>query len=83
MSTVLQLLQFQPRSVRDAQQRGPCPVHGSKSPTSSCFSVQLDGHIFHCFKCGRSGNGLDLWAAAPKPDYNPSATANYSSSTTH
>lgn len=70
MTAVLQLLQFQPRSVRDAQQRGPCPVHGSKSPTSTCFSVQLDEQIFHCFKCGRSGNALDLWAAATRqPPY--------------
>lgn len=70
MSAVLQLLQFQPRSVRGAQQRGPCPVHGSKSATSTCFSVQLDQQIFHCFRCGRAGNALDLWAAATKqPPY--------------
>ena len=47
-----------------AQQRGPCPLHGSTSGTSRCFSANLDEHIFHCFKCGRSGNALDLWAQA-------------------
>lgn len=49
---------------RGAQQRGPCPLHGSTSGTSRCFSAHLDKNAFHCFKCGRSGNALDLWAAA-------------------
>jgi putative transposase len=66
LAAVLQLLGFQPNSTRAAQQRGPCPVHGSTSGTSRCFSANLDQHCFHCFKCGRSGNALDLWAAATK-----------------
>ena len=53
-----------PRSSHGAQQRGPCPLHGSTSGTSRCFSVNLEQHTFHCFKCGRSGNALDLWAHA-------------------
>jgi len=52
------------RSSHGAQQRGPCPLHGSTSGTSRCFSVNLEQHTFHCFKCGRSGNALDLWANA-------------------
>ena len=64
LAAVLQLLGFQPRSHHGTQQRGPCPLHGSTSGTSRCFSANLDQHIFHCFKCGRSGNALDLWAAA-------------------
>jgi hypothetical protein len=64
MAAVLQLLGFQAHSSRGAQQRGPCPLHGSTSGTSRCFSVTLDQHTFHCFKCGPSGNALDLWAAA-------------------
>jgi putative transposase len=64
MSAVLQLLGFRPRSCHGAQQRGPCPLHGSTSGTSRCFSVNLEQHTFHCFKCGRSGNALDLWAHA-------------------
>lgn len=64
MATVLQLLGFQPTSCRGAQQRGPCPLHGSTSATSRCFSVNLEQHTFHCFKCNRSGNALDLWAQA-------------------
>ena len=41
-----------------------CPLHGSTSGTSRCFSAHLDKNAFHCFKCGRCGNALDLWAAA-------------------
>jgi transposase-like protein len=62
MAAVLHLLGFQPRSTQGAQQRGPCPLHGSTSGMARCFSVNLEQHTFHCFKCGRSGNALDLWA---------------------
>lgn len=64
MAAVLQLLGFQPRTTHGAQQRGACPCHGSTTGTSRCFSVNLDQHQFHCFKCGRAGNALDLWAQA-------------------
>ena len=63
IATVLQLLGCQLKT-RGAQHRGPCPLHGSTSGTSRCFSAHLDDHIFHCFKCGHSGNALDLWAQA-------------------
>jgi putative transposase len=66
LSDVFSLLGFQPNSIHGAQQRGPCPLHGSTSGTSRCFSANLDRHTFHCFKCGRSGNALDLWAHAQK-----------------
>ena len=64
LAAVLQRLGFQPRSRHGAQQRGPCPLHGSTSGTSRCFSANLDQNAFKCFKCGRSGNALDLWAQA-------------------
>jgi hypothetical protein len=64
LAAVLQLLGFQPRSSHGSQQRGPCPLHGSTSGTSRCFAANLELHAFHCFKCGRSGNALDLWAHA-------------------
>jgi transposase InsO family protein len=64
ISAVLQLLGFQPRQTRGGQQRGPCPLHGSNSGTSRCFSVHVEQQMFQCFKCGKSGNALDLWAAA-------------------
>jgi putative transposase len=63
IAAVLQLLGTSLHG-RGAQQRGPCPLHGSTSGTSRCFSAHLDKNAFHCFKCGRSGNALDLWAAA-------------------
>ena len=65
IAAVLQLLGFTPRSDHAGQQRGPCPLHGSTAGTSRCFSRQHSTRTaFHCFKCGRSGNALDLWAAA-------------------
>jgi putative transposase len=64
MAAVLQLLGCNVNSTRGAQHRGPCPLHGSTSGTSRSFSANLEQHIFHCFKCGRSGNALDLWAQA-------------------
>ena len=66
MTAVLGLLGLPARTTRGAQQRGPCPLHGSTSGTSRCFSANLSDHIFHCFKCGRSGNALDLWAYATR-----------------
>ena len=64
MAAVLHLLGFQPRTSRGAQQRGPCPLHGATAGAARCFSVNLEDHTFHCFRCGRSGNALDLWAHA-------------------
>ena len=66
IAQVLEWLGFVPRSQFAGQQRGPCPLHGSTSATSRCFSVNTAKHTFHCFKCGRSGNALDLWAAAQR-----------------
>ncbi|MCI0456428.1 MAG: integrase core domain-containing protein [Gemmataceae bacterium] len=66
MTDVLGLLGFQLNTSHGAQQRGPCPLHGSSTGTSRCFSVNLSEQIFHCFQCGRSGNALDLWAQATR-----------------
>jgi putative transposase len=62
ITQVLALLGFVPRSDRAGQQRGACPFHGSNPRTAQCFSVNTQAHSFHCFKCNRSGNALDLWA---------------------
>lgn len=64
IAQVLALLGFAPCSQHAGQQRGACPLHGRTSGTSRCFSVNTHAHTFHCFKCNRSGNALDLWAAA-------------------
>jgi DNA primase len=61
---VLALLAFVPRSDHAGQQRGACPLHSSTQGTARCFSVNTNAHTFHCFKCNRSGNALDLWAIA-------------------
>jgi transposase-like protein len=64
IAQVLALLGFTPRSDHVGQQRGPCPLHGSTHGTARCFSVNTNSNTFHCFKCNRSGNALDLWAEA-------------------
>jgi transposase InsO family protein len=66
IGSVLELIGFKAPSYQGAQQRGPCPLHGSTSGTSRCFSVNLKTNVFKCFKCGRQGNALDLWTAAKK-----------------
>jgi putative transposase len=66
MAQVLVLLGFTARSDHAGQQRGACPLHGSSQGTARCFSVNTQAHTFHCFKCGRSGNALDLWAATQR-----------------
>jgi transposase InsO family protein len=64
IASVLELVGFRPRSTHGAQWRGPCPLHGSTSGTSRSFSVNVDQHMFQCFKCGKAGNALDLWSHA-------------------
>jgi len=64
IAQVLTLLGFTPRSDYAGQQRGACPLHGSTRGTARCFSVNTNAHTFHCFKCNRSGNALELWALA-------------------
>jgi hypothetical protein len=64
IAAVLQLLGGAMGHRQGTQHRGPCPLHGSTSGTSRCFSANLKADTFHCFKCSRSGNALDLWAQA-------------------
>ena len=40
------------------------PLARLRPGTTRCFCVNTNAHTFHCFKCNRSGNALDLWAAA-------------------
>jgi DNA primase len=63
LGQVLDLLGFAPVSRWGAQLRGPCPVHGAARPRSRVFSAHLEHHCWHCFRCGASGNALDLWLA--------------------
>ena len=66
MSDVLEQLDFDASSRSGNQLRGPCPVHGSSSPDSRVFSVNLDKGRYYCHKCKSNGNHLELWAAVTK-----------------
>jgi len=66
LGQVLELLGFVPSVRRGAQVRGPCPVHGSRTPTSRSFAAHLERQCWHCFRCGAHGNALDLWSAVTK-----------------
>jgi len=68
LAEVLALLGWTARLQRGVQVRGPCPVHGSPSPTSRSFSAHLDKNVWQCFRCGASGNALDLWAQATRQE---------------
>jgi DNA primase len=63
IKAVLELLDYKPTANVNLQWRGPCPIHGSVSPTSRSFSVSLSSNAFQCFSCGAKGNQLDLWSA--------------------
>jgi DNA primase len=61
-----ELAGFEASESSGDQIRGPCPIHGSTSPGSRSFSANLRKHTFRCFKCGQSGNQLDLWVCISK-----------------
>ena len=63
---VLEVVGFVAVEQSGDQVRGPCPVHGSTSPDSSSFSVNLPRNTFQCFKCGAKGNQLDLYVAVTR-----------------
>jgi DNA primase len=63
---VLDLVGFAPTTRCGPQWRGPCPVHGSKSPRSRSFAAQVEKNCWHCFGCGAGGNALDLYLAVTK-----------------
>ncbi len=62
MAKVLKWLGFAACGVRGEQLRGPCPVHRSQSPRSRSFSVHLGREVCRCFRCGFTGNQIQLWA---------------------
>jgi DNA primase len=63
LGQVLELLGFVPSARAGAQVRGPCPVHGSRTPRSRSFVAHLQRQCWQCFRCGAHGNALDLWVA--------------------
>ena len=66
LTQVLDLVGFMPTTRRGPQLRGPCPVHGSASPRSRSFAAHVEKNCWHCFRCGASGNALDLYLAVTK-----------------
>jgi DNA primase len=66
LAEVLELLGFVARTRVGDQVHGPCPVHGSQSPTSRSFAAHLGKQVWHCFRCGAGGNALDLWVAVTR-----------------
>jgi DNA primase len=66
LAQVLDLLGFTPTTRHGPQVRGPCPVHGSTAPRSRSFAAHLQKNCWHCFRCGASGNALDLYVAVTK-----------------
>lgn len=66
IADVLRLLEFRAVESSGDELRGPCPIHGSSSSTSRSFSANVRKQTFICFKCGASGNQLDLWVATSK-----------------
>ena len=73
MAQVVELIGFVANKSSGDQLRGPCPIHGSSSPRSRSFSVNVQRHTYQCFKCGSLGNQLDLWAAVTKTDLHTAA----------
>ena len=63
LAEVLELIGFVPQKASGLALRGPCPVHRSTTLKSRSFSANLKRNVYHCFKCGSSGNQLDLYAA--------------------
>ena len=61
LAVVLELLNWRGRERRGEQVRGPCLVHGS-SPSSRSLSAHLGRGVWQCFRCGASGNALELYA---------------------
>jgi len=67
MAQVLDLMGFVIVERSGDQVRGECPLHEpSQRGKHRSFSAHLARNMFQCFKCGVSGNHLDLWAKFKK-----------------
>lgn len=65
MEEVLSLVGFVPTTCHGNQLRGACPITPVKERNGQddrySFSVHLGRQVFHCFRCGKCGNQVDLW----------------------
>jgi hypothetical protein len=68
MAAVLKLLGFRPLSSRGNQQRGSCPLHGSKSGTSRCFSANLEKKHISLFQMRLWGQCSGIVGKGPSID---------------
>jgi DNA primase len=64
---VLALLKFRPVRCAGYRLRGLCPFACSQSDPD--FVAYLDTNRYHCFRCCRSGNAVELWAAHQRLTY--------------
>lgn len=64
MADVLRLLNWSPIWRHGSQERGPCPVHGSRSRESRSFAS--NGMGWFCHGCKRGGDQLALYAEATR-----------------
>jgi hypothetical protein len=64
LADVLTLLGFVPARRHRAPLRGHGPLHRARSAARRSFAAHLGKSAWYCFRCGRGGNALDLWAAA-------------------
>jgi hypothetical protein len=77
LAWVLELLGWQACGRNAEQVRGPCPVHGSQSSASRSFSAHLGRNVWQCFRCGASGNALELWARVTGQELYPAVLGLY------
>jgi len=64
---VLSWMSWEASSRVGDQLRGYCPLCTmSGSTVSRSFSVNSRRSLYRCFRCGSSGNALDLWSASRK-----------------
>jgi DNA primase len=66
VSQVLRHLGWMPTRIEPATQRGPCPVHGSRSRGSRSLSVSRTW--WKCWSCGARGDVIRLWALLHRCD---------------
>src|SRR5688500_7521171 len=76
LAEVLVLLNWHARERNGEQARGPCPIHQS-SPTSRSLSAHLGRGVWQCFRCGASGNALELWARVTGQELYPGTVELY------
>lgn len=60
MYQVLALIGWTASQITRTGRRGPCPLHGSRSPASRSLAVTTDGYF--CHGCKANGDVLSFWS---------------------